>query len=185
MKKILIAFAFVAMMCACEKEVKYYVPDDFPKKEFYPYAPYIMGDTVRFTNGDTIISYEVTEAYWMYERGVVKKDGYREIAAKRVLLYRIKGESDCLRFDMSCADRDEFHMYLECGTFPNLVISRYDILLGNSWEKSFDNYAMFREFFDEIMLINLSDTPKALIKKGVGIVWFEDYFGTKWTLVQE
>ena len=161
------------------------MPDDFPKKEFFSYTPYIMGDTVYFSSGVKVIPYEVIEAYWMYERGVVKKDWYKEKAAKRVTLRMTKWDKDYIHLNIDCINRSDFATYMECGSYPNQVISRYSVSVGDSWNESFDNYALFRELADEITLYGgTRNTPKALIKRGVGIVWFEDVNGTKWTLVQ-
>ena len=184
MKKILIAFAFVAMMCACEKHV-YQEPQDFPKKEFYPYAPYIMGDTVRFTNGDTIVSYAVDGAYWRYDGRILSEHSISEWAQKNVILSGREGTVGKIQLEITCVNRDVFYIDLACGPYPYAVYSGYRKSARDIEADSVDVTTMFRAFVDEITLADENDTPKALIKKGVGIVWFEDYFGTKWTLVQE
>ena len=184
MKKMLIAFAFVAMMCACGEQASQ-VPQDFPKKEFYPYAPYIMGDTVRFTNGDTIVSYSVDGAYWRYEGRILGENNIQENAQKIARLSGKEGTVGQIELSIACMNREEFHINLDCGPSPYSVHLWYtkDVLYMGA--DTIDVTTIFRAFVDEITLIDDNSAPKALIKKGVGIVWFEDYFGTKWTLVQE
>ncbi|MCR5049620.1 MAG: hypothetical protein K6A36_00890 [Paludibacteraceae bacterium] len=181
----LIVIALTTMLCACIKEETYPIPDDFPKKEFYPYAPYRMEDTVYFSDGDTTVSYSVDQSYWMYEGEVVRKGYIREEARKHVVLSGREGTVGRILLDMECIDREVFRINLDCGPYPYEVYSKYEKFSEECEADSTDAFPIFRAFVDEITLTDKYNSPKALIRKGKGIVWFADINGTIWRAVQE
>ena len=176
---ILLAFLF-AMLCSCDM---YLVPDDFPKEEFYSYAPYQQNDVVRFISDGDTLTYIVSNVSEEYNRGRKDCDCGKESASKDVCLSRINSkENEELRFWIICLDRAMFSVYVQSESKPYNVSASYEIDFFNedTWAKSFDNYKIFKYFVDEIILTQ-DDKPAAKVKKGQGLLWFVDETGRTWT----
>ena len=174
--KFCILVLFVILLTGC-----YEVPDNFPKAEFYSYAPYQVGDTVRFAaeGADSTLTFIVEDVYNEYYRGKTnckcgKENAYREIKFSQGLFLLI-----------SCGDRARFSVSLYTEYNPIISIdASYNVNYGKNedvWAVSYDETKIFKSFVDEITLLQ-DGNPAALIKKGQGIVWFVDASGTTWNV---
>ena len=178
--KLFFVVLVIATLSGCDK---YLVPDDFPKEEFYSYAPYQQNDVVRFiSDGDTLtyIVSNVSENYFRYEKGY---DCGKEHASKFISFSSLNSNKyDRLVFGVTCSDREYFCINLISESMPRDIIALYKIDFFNedTWSKSFDNYKIFKYFVDEIVLTQ-DDKPAAKVKKGQGLLWFVDETGRTWT----
>ena len=159
-------------LCGC-----YEVPDDFPKADFYSYAPYQEGDIVRFCHEKDTIAYIVTSVAERYNRGKTNCKCGKESVAKDVSFQRTASEKGPSFFSLSiyCADRAYFTVSLM--EFYNILADYTD---EDIWSISYDESKIFKAFTDVIILLQ-NDKPMAQIKKKEGIVWFVDSNGTQWT----
>ncbi len=169
-KNLLLAVITIAFI-GCDK---YLVPDNFPKEDFYSYAPYQVGDTVRFAaeGADSTLTFIVEGVYKDYYRGEKhckcgKEGAYQDI-------YFNQG----LRLSVYCIDRAKFSVSLHT---PHTIDASYIVDYSDEdiWAESYDETKIFKSFVDEITLLQ-DDNPAALVKKSQGIVWFIDSNGTTW-----
>ncbi|MCR5049771.1 MAG: hypothetical protein K6A36_01655 [Paludibacteraceae bacterium] len=171
---------FVICVCGCDM---YLVPDDFPKEEFYSYAPYQQNEVVRFISAGDTMTYVVSNVSENYNRGRKDCDCGKENADKDVCFSSINSNgNDGLRFCITCIDRAMFSVYVQSESKPYNVNASYriDFFDEDTWSKSYDNYKIFKYFVDEIIL-SQDDKPTAKIKKGKGLLWFVDAEGRTWT----
>lgn len=183
---------FIIALCtillySCDQ---YYVPDDFPKKEFYSYAPYKEGDIVRFTDSaNDTLTYIVQMVHEYYIRGEKGCKCGKEQVYKHIEFLDIDrivdGAEDVAYFSLDCTDRSIFAV--ELGSYNlHTTYAFYQVdyeRMEDIWAKSFDETKIFKEFTDTITM-SLNDKPTAQIKKNEGILWFIDSKRIKWTSVK-
>lgn len=178
MKKSLFLAFFGVVLCSCDQ---YLVPDDFPKEEFYSYAPYHLSDTVSFIaeDGATCI-FVVSEVTEYYHRGERNCKCGKESVEKYVALSDSESKELKYEFMLSCTDRALFNICLWANASQAYqALYTVDYPDEDIWAKSFDNTKIFKDFLDEITL-SQNGKPAALIKKNTGIVCFVDSQGNKW-----
>lgn len=182
--RLFIIALFAITLCACDQ---YYVPDDFPKKEFYSYAPYQEGDTVTFTNPENdTLSYLVRMVHEHYLRGEKGCKCGKETVNKEIEFQNIEKnaneEQEVVYFWLDCLDRDIVNITLGSYTLGK-TYALYQVdshQTEDVWAKSFDNTKIFKEFTDTITM-SLNGKNTAQIKKGEGILWYIDANDITWT----
>lgn len=176
-KNLLLAVITIAFI-GCDK---YLVPDNFPKEDFYSYAPYQVGDTVHFAaeGADSTLTFIVEGVYNEYYRGernckCGKENAYQEIKFSQGLFLLI-----------TCSDRAKFRVSLYTEYNPNIDIdASYNVNYSKDediWAESYDETKIFKHFTEELTLYQ-SDEPAAKIKKKEGILWFTTSDGTTWNV---
>ncbi|MBO4690915.1 MAG: hypothetical protein J5621_08600 [Paludibacteraceae bacterium] len=180
---------FFAALCAVTLSScnLYYVPDDFPKEEFYSYAPYKKGDVIQFvnSNNDKLVFQiaEVQESYLRGKKGCKcgKEQIYKDVTFSKEGVNE-DGKEETFVLSLSCIDRNIFNVSLRSYAQSYELNAFYEA--GNRdediWARSFDNYKIFKSFADEIVLTQ-EDKPAAKVKKGQGLLWFVDETGRTWT----
>ena len=172
------------LFCSCDQ---YYVPDDFPKKDFYSYAPYQEGDTIFFVNPENdTLTYIVQTAHELYIRGKTNCDCGKEQVYKHIEFLNtekiVDGAEEVVYLSLDCIDRSIF--VVELGLYNlRTTYAFYNVDYSQTediWAKSFDETKIFKEFTDTITMSS-NDKPTAQIKKNEGILWFVDSEGIKWT----
>ena len=73
---------FMTLLVICVCSCSYYVPDDFPKAEFYSYVPYEKNQVIYFTSDGTSECYVVSDIYENYIRGSLNRKSGKESVTK-------------------------------------------------------------------------------------------------------
>ncbi|MCR5050852.1 MAG: hypothetical protein K6A36_07195 [Paludibacteraceae bacterium] len=152
----------------------YLVPDNFPREEFYSYAPYELNDVVRLVNGSDTIEYVVVAMSEDYNRGRKDCDCGEEMVNKHV---QFGTETEKIDLWIDCIDRKIFEMNMQSGS--SNIDARYEVRISDK-ASSKDDSRIFREFADEIVL-QQNGQEVAKVQKGKGLLWFVDADGRKWT----
>ena len=176
-KLYLLALAAI-VICGCDA---YLVPDDFPKEEFYSYAPYQLGQTVRFVSNEDTLYYTVSGISEDYDRRTKKCDCGKEHVSKYVTFSQPDSErNEDWILSVNCTDRAIFSVSIYSYEAQS-PFATYEVNYGNEniWSRSFDNSKIFKSFADEIILTQ-EDNPSAKLKKGEGVLWFVEATGRTW-----
>lgn len=165
----------------------YEVPDDFPKADFYSYAPYHKDEMVYFISESDTITYVISNVSEWYNRGKTTCKCGKESVHKDVTFSQTNVENGAQDFNfyIYCGDRAYFNMSLQSHSDLYALNASYTVDYGDEdpWAPSFDESKIFKEFIDDIILTQ-NDLPTAEVKKGHGLLWFVDASGRRWNSLQ-
>ena len=180
MKSRVLIFTLLIVLSGCTN--RYFVPDDFPKEDFFSYIPYLQGDVLKFASTDNAIKqFTITALDNHYVRGNKNCDCGKETVSKYAILSNDKEE---LELWICCTDRAIFEVSLK-SNISNSLDAKYETNYTSEdiWSKSYDNTKIFDDFTDNIIL-SQSGKAMAQIAKNEGIVCFSDTDGETWRSIR-